>query len=91
MVSFRSAWVVLAERPRSAAGGAGEPLNLEKPSCPAGLLVRLVRPLDADSGAALTEPIPEMVRQPYGDGVDLADRGLDIVLDTTEPDRLAVE
>src|SRR5262249_50208785 len=32
----------VAERPRSAAGRAGEPLNLEKPSCPAGLLHRLV-------------------------------------------------
>lgn len=31
------------QRLSSAAGGAREPLNLEKPSCPAGLLERLVR------------------------------------------------
>src|SRR5262249_29098270 len=40
---FHASARVGAERPRSAAGGAGEPLTLEKPSCPAGLLQRRVR------------------------------------------------
>src|SRR5260370_10716582 len=44
-----------AERDRSAAGGAGEPLNLEKPSCPAGLLQRIVRPSTPASGRRRTQ------------------------------------
>ena len=59
VAGIQSVYKRAGERPSSAAGGAEEPMTRKKPSCPAGLLQRLVRRDDTlrDTPAGLASRI----------------------------------